>query len=188
MARGAKSTRIKHITHRDMKLLRQLDRTGIAAADQAKIYCDISLERISKLEKSGFVTTSSHIVDGKNIMIIQLDDVGRDYCKDSFNTKYFYHTQITHLKHDLRLTEMYYNLKPEIQETWQHEKELVKEIYSKYPKMKNGNLKTCIDARVIVDGKMVAIEAIGASYTKKIIELKQDIAINLLQCERMETF
>lgn len=185
MARGRKSESVKVLTGRDIKLLRQLDRTGVTASDQAKIYCGISTERLNKLEKSGYVKTKNMTVDGANTRIIQLDKTGDKFCKENYGTRYVYHTQDNHITHDLRLTEAYYNLPSHVQDTWKHESELVHEIYNKHPELK-GNLKTCVDATVVVNNQIIAIESRGASYTQADIDIKQDIAVNLLHCQRME--
>lgn len=185
MARGRKPQTVKVLTGRDTKLLRQLDRTGVASHEQANAYCGVSNDRLNKLEKSGYIRTVNQSVDGANMRIIQLDKIGREFCRETYDTKSFYHSQITHISHDLKVTEAYYNLPKYIQETWKHEAELVKEIYSVNPGMR-GELKTCVDAVVKVEGKLVAIEVVGKSYTKVDIELKEEIATNLLHCERTE--
>lgn len=187
MARGRKSEHIKTLTGRDTTLLRQLDRTGLAAHDQAKYYCGISSDRLNKLEKSGYIKTNNMTVNGTNTRLIQLDKEGRKFCRENYGTKYSYHAQLNHATHDLKLTEAYYNLPKEIQDTWKNESELINQIYSTNPDMKlNGNLKTCVDATVVVEGKIVAIEVVGSSYTQADIELKEEVAINLLNCEKME--
>lgn len=187
MARGRKSEHIKTLTGRDTTLLRQLDRTGLAAHDQAQYYCGISSNRLNKLEKSGYVKTMNMTVDGTNTRLIKLGEEGRKFCKENYGTKYFYHAQSNHTTHDLKLTETYYNLPKEVQETWKNEAELTKQIYDSNPGMKEeGSLKTCVDAAVSIDGKIIAIEVVGSSYTQADIELKEEIAINLLNCERVE--
>lgn len=185
MARGRKSSIVKALTGRDLKLLIQLSKTGISGHDQAKIYCNLSIERLEKLEKSGYIKTSNHAVEGVNTKIIQLDKAGKQYCKENFNIRSFCQAQTNHLTHDLRLTEIYYSLDLEVQSTWQHEVDLMSEIYEKHPEMK-GNLENCVDARVQVNGEYIAIESIGASYTTKDLQVKNDIASTLLGCSKME--
>ncbi len=187
MARGRKSTKVKAITGRDSKLLYQLSKTGITAADQAKFYCGVSQERLKKLENSGYVKTSNHVVNGYTNKVIMLDKKGKEYCTDKFDTKSFCQAQTNHLTHDLRLTEMYYHLDTEIQKTWTHERDLIEEIYEKYPEMK-GKLENCVDARIEVNGEYVAIESRGASYTDADIEIKEEIATTFLGCSSMEVF
>ena len=185
MARGRKSSKIKVITHRDEKLFKQLARTGLTDRASAKGFCNLNPERLEKLQNSGYIKLSNHGVNGRNTTIIQLDTKGKAYCRDVLNFDSFAAAQTNHLVHDLKLSIAYYSLPSEIQETWQHERDIIKEIYKNHPDMK-GNLTTCIDARVTVDGVNIAIEVIGYSYTQSIIELKQEIATKYADCERME--
>lgn len=185
MARGRKSEKIKVLTHRDIKLLKQLSRTGISNRQQTKEYCNINDNRIKQLEKSGYIKISEHIVRGSNLQIIQLNKAGKEYCRQEEGTYMFCKAQTNHLEHDLKLTEIYYNLKSEIQDTWRHEGELIKEIYEKFLDQE-GKLQTCVDATVEVAGEIIAIESIGSSYTGADIELKETIAVKYLGCNKME--
>ena len=186
MARGRKSTKVKALTYRDVKLIKQLARTGMANVQQAKEYCNLNKDRLLKLEKSGYIKNSNHIVRGQNTMIIQLDSIGKEYCRQEEGIRTYCKAQTNHLEHDLKLTEMYYNLTPEIQNTWKHELQLIQEIYERFPEQK-GNLLNCVDATVQINGEVIAIESIGLSYTKEDIEIKENIAKELLGCSRMES-
>mgnify|MGYP003439581652 FL=1 len=186
MARGRKAETIKVITGRDNNLLKQLSKTGLCNSKQAKEHCGLSIDRIKKLEKSGYIKTSEHIVRGENNLIIQLDKVGKEYCRQEFGTSSFGSTQKNHLEHDIKLTEVYYRLEPEVQNTWVHERDLI-DIYYELSPERQEELKTCIDAPIEVNGEIIAIESLGYSYTKETIELKQEISTSL-GCSRMETF
>lgn len=186
MTRGRKSQKVKILTDRDIDLLKQLARTGITNGQQAKEFCKLSAERIGKLEKSGYVVTSYHAVRGANNLILQLNKLGKEYCRQEFGIRIFGSAQTNHLEHDLKLTEIYYNLIPEIQDTWRCEVELIKEIYDKFPKMK-GCLNICIDATIEIDGIKIAIESIGKSYRKKDLIDKENIAKTYLGCSKMES-
>ena len=182
-----KSTKVKVLTSRDTNILKQLSKTGLSNAQQAKKYCDLSKERLEKLEKSGYIKNTVHIVRGQNTLIIQLDNAGREWCRQEIGTKSFCVAQTNHLDHDLKLTEVYYNLPSSVQPTWRHEGELIQDIYERNPSlMDNGGLKTCVDATVQINNEIIAIESIGNSYTNVIIELKQEIATQYLGCSRME--
>lgn len=185
MARGRPSSKIKVITGRDKDLIKQLSKTGICNSKQAKEHCGVSMDRLKKLEKSGYIKTSQHIVRGESNTIIQLDKEGKDFCRQEFGTTNLCIAQTNHLTHDIKLTEVYYGLNSEIQETWKHESEILKEYYEAYPE-KEGTLTTCIDATVEIKGETIAIESIGISYTGKDMELKQEIATQL-GCSRMES-
>ena len=181
------STKVKVLTFRDTNILKQLSKTGLSNAQQAKEYCKLGIERLGKLEKSGYIKTTSHIVRGKNTLIIQLDKGGKEWCRQELGTKSFCVAQTNHLDHDLKLTEAYYNLPEGVQETWRHEGELIQDIYEKNPPLKeNGGLQTCVDATVQINDVTIAIESIGLSYTSSIIGLKEEIATQLLGCSRME--
>lgn len=182
-----KSTKVKVLTFRDTNILKQLSKTGLLNAQQAKAYCNLTMERLGKLEKSGYIKTTSHIVRGKNTLIIQLDKVGKDWCRQELGTKSFCIAQTNHLTHDLKLTEAYYNLPEGVQESWRHEGELIQEIYERNPSLKeNGGLQTCVDATVQINNATIAIESIGLSYTSSVIDLKEEIATQYLGCSRME--
>lgn len=185
MARGRKSTKIKVITGRDRQLFKQLSRTGICNSRQANEHCRVNKERLNKLEKSGYIKMSQHIVRGENNLIIQLDKAGREYCREEFGTQIFSIAQKNHLQHDLKLTEVYFRLSETIQDTWKNEAELIKEYYEKYPE-KEGKLITCIDARIEINGELIAIESIGNSYTGDIMQVKENVGKDL-GCTRMES-
>lgn len=185
MARGRKTQYVKKITSRDVKLFKQISRTGLADRTQAKDFCNINPNRIDKLEKSGYIKTKSLSVNGQNTQIIQLDKVGKKFCKDELDIKSFAVAQTNHVSHDLKLSLVYYSLPGKIQDTWQHERDIIKEIYENHPEIpEHKQLNTCIDAKIILeDGSEVAIEAVGDSYGKIEMQEKEAIAINLANCE-----
>ncbi|MGL6184384.1 MAG: hypothetical protein ACRC1T_03280 [Clostridium chrysemydis] len=184
MARGRKTSTVKVITGRDSSLFKQLSKTGLCNSNQAKEYCGLSNDRLNKLEKSGYIKTSEHIVRGEVNRIIQLNNAGKDYCRQEFGTNSYCVAQTNHLAHDLKLTECYYKLNDSIQDTWRHEGDLIKDYYIKFPE-EEGKLSTCIDATIEIDGEIIAIESVGDSYTGSVIELKQEIS-QALGCSRME--
>lgn len=179
------STKVKVITGRDQSLLKQLSKTGISTTYQAEKFCKLSNSRIEKLEKSGYIKTSSHIVRGESCKVIQLDKLGKDYCRQEFGTQSYCIAQTNHLEHDIKLTETYYSLDSNIQDTWKHENQIINEYYTNNPDIERGSLTTCIDATVEINGEVIAIESVGDSYSKATIEIKHEIALNL-GCSRME--
>lgn len=185
MARGRPSKYIKKITHREEKLFKQLSRTGLTDRTQAKIFCNLNPQRLKKLENSGYIKLSNHGVNGKNTQIITLGSKGKTYCRENFAIGSFAAAQKNHLTHDLRLSITYYSLPQEVQETWKHERAIIQEIYNNHPEVE-GTLKTCIDAKVIVCGEGIAIEVIGDSYGRAEIELKKEIAHELVGCTSIE--
>ncbi|MCC5911844.1 MAG: hypothetical protein JJT76_15600 [Clostridiaceae bacterium] len=185
MARGRKSKYVKVITNREEKLFKQLARTGLSDRVQAKLFCNLNTERLKKLENSGYIKLSNHAVKGENTEIIQLANKGKAYCTENLNINSFAAAQTNHLTHDLRLSATYYALPEKQQETWKHEREIIKEIYEKHPDMK-GKLTTCIDAKITVESVDMAIEVIGDSYGKTELDLKQEIALEYAGCESIE--
>ena len=177
--------KVKVITGKDGELFKTLSRTGLLNNIQAKEYLNLNLERLYKLEKSGYIKLSAHAVGWKNNLIVQLQTKGKEYCRQECGITSYCSAQTNHLNHDLKLTEIYFSLTKELQDTWKHEMQLIKEIYEKFPEQR-GKLKTCIDARIEKDGVFIAIESIGKTYTKADIALKETIAKDLLGCERME--
>ena len=78
----------------------------------------------------------------ENNLIVQLDKGGREYCRQEFGTL-FCATE-NHLEHDIKLTEIYYKLDSDVQDTWRHEGELIRQYHEMYPdKVKNLNLHRC---------------------------------------------
>lgn len=183
MARS--SSKIKVITGRDSSLMKQLSKTGISTSKQSKEHCGISMDRLSKLEKSGYVKTSERVIRGESCLVIQLDKLGKEYCRQEHGTTSFASSQTNHLEHDVKLTEVYFNLSESVQDTWRHERDLISDYYSINPQVEPGSLSTCIDATIVINGELVAIESMGDSYTNAVIEIKQEIATSL-GCSRME--
>lgn len=182
MARG--SQKIKVITGRDTELLKQLSKTGLCNSRQASDHAGVSRDRLGKLEKSGYIKLSEHVVRGESCLIVRLNKDGKEYCRQEFGTTMFPSAQSNHLEHDVKLTEVYYKLDSDIKDTWKHENELIKEYKELYP---NQELKTFIDATIEVGGETIALESLGDSYTKQVIEIKEQIA-KTIGCARMESF
>lgn len=183
MPRGSVN-KVKVITNRDKALIKQLTRTGICTAPQAEEYAGVSDKRIKQLEKSGYIKTSAHAVMGKNHLIIQIGKAGTEYARQELGIRNLCITQTNHLEHDVKLTEFYYQLEHEIQDTWRHEADLIRDYHEMYP---DKELKTCVDATIQVNDKIIAVESIGSSYTGALMELKQEIAQDL-GCARLESF
>lgn len=185
MARGRKSQYIKKITGREVRLFKQLAKTGLTDRNQAKVFCNLNSDRLKKLENSGYIKLANYTVAGKNQEIVRLDSKGKEYCLIELNINHFATAQTNHLEHDLKLSMAYYSLREEIQETWKHELEILQEIYERDESLR-GQLKTCIDASVEISGTTVAIEVVGSSYTQADLDLKEEIALELANCSSIE--
>jgi len=169
MARGRKSTKVKAMTHRDTALLKQLSNTGLCTIEQAKTHCDLNRDRLTKLEKSGYLKLEkTNPIGGKMIEVVRLDIKGKSYCQNMLGNKYFYKSNLNQVTHDLKLTEAYYQVmrkhkgavwKNETQVSHEHKDLLI-------------DGKDCVDAVVEVDGGSFAIEVIGHKYTQQTIDNK----------------
>lgn len=182
---GRPATTIKKITGKDADFLKQLGRTGISTLGQATTHAKLSPERIQKLENSGFIKTTETTISGHKHTVIQPTPKAQHYLRVEHGFRSFPSGGgIGHAKHDVKLTEMYWELPPEARETWRHESDLIKDIYEKHPE-KKGNLPTCIDATVEIDDERVGVESVGDSYTNAIMEEKMEIARELLGCKEL---
>lgn len=172
---------IKKITGREETLFSQLAKTGISESKLAKENCGLKEVRLRKLERSGYIKLSKSTLEGQSITVIQLDRKGKEYIRDNFlHEGKLAVAQKNHLAHDLKLTDLYYQLPEKLQNTWITERELVREIYEKNPRLKKGDIKTCLDAAVIRNGERVGIEVVGKTYTDADIQEKKDVATKYL--------
>lgn len=162
------SSRIKVITGRDKKLMKQLSNTGTSTIEQAKAHCGINRKRLLKLEKSGYVNLEKTApVGGKYIEVVRLGENGRSYCKNNLGTQYFYKSNLNQLTHDLKLTEAYYQvINDHPNANWKNETQVYYENKGLFP---NGD---CVDAVVEVDKGSFAVEVVGHKYTKETIDNK----------------
>jgi hypothetical protein len=184
MAKGRKSKFIKHVKANEQGALKSLWRTGVATIEQLQKYYGLNGERLKRFENSGFVSIQQDI--------IRMDEKGIKYCKDELNLEYRYYTTSNHLAHDLKLTEAYCRLAPEIQESWKTEMQLYYEAKqnSNFEGFKrqmesmdpNGRFKAVPDAAILSPqtGEYVAFECITANYNKTDISQKHAFASQFL--------
>lgn len=74
--------------------------------------------------KTEHIKISERIIRGESCLVIQLDKLGKEYCRQEHGVTSFVSAQNNHLEHDIKLTEVYYKLDERIQETWKHERDL----------------------------------------------------------------
>lgn len=168
MARGRKSTKVKVMTNRDMTLLKQLSNTGLCTIEQAKAHCDLNRDRLTKLEKSGYIKLQkTNPTGGQFIEVVRLDGKGKSYCENNLGTRYFYKSNLNQVTHDLKLTEAYYQVtKEHPRALWKNETQVTIENKDILP---DGD---CVDAVVEIEGGSFAIEVIGHKYTQQTIDNK----------------
>jgi len=182
---GRATTTIKTITGKDAGYLKQLGRTGISTLGQASKLAGLSPERVQKMANSGLVRQTPLTISGHKHTVVQLTPKGQHYLRVEHGFRSFpAGGGIAHAKHDVKLTELYYQLPEDARETWRHEGDLIQDIYRAHPETQ-GNLPTCVDATVVMGGQLVAVESIGDSYTGTIVQTKMEIAREYLGCKEM---
>ena len=169
MTRGRKSTKVKVMTYRDDKLLKQLSNTGLCTTEQAKSHCSLTRDRLLKLEKSGYIKIErTNPRGGAVIEVARLERKGKEYCKNTLGTQYFYKTSLNQVGHDLKLTEAYFQVMREhTGAIWKNESQVKHENKEL---LING--VDCVDAVVVLDGDTFAVEVIGHKYTQETINNK----------------
>jgi hypothetical protein len=169
MARGRKSTKVKVMTHRDDKLLKQLSNTGLCTTEQAKTHCALNRDRLCKLEKSGYIKLEkTNPMGGELIEVARLEPKGKKYCENTLGTQYFYKSSLNQATHDLKLTEAYYQvMKDSPGAVWKNETQIAHECKDQ---LING--QDCVDAVVEVGGESFAVEVVGHKYTQETIDNK----------------
>ena len=181
------------ITHKEIKLLKQLARTGITDKYQVKEFFKIKPNVLDQLENSKYIRRRITCVAGRSTQIIRLDNAGTRLCREKLGLSVA-RTQSNYFRHDLILTYAYNHLSEEMQETWEHRKEIIKDIYDKHPNIDEkylndkGKLLSCIDARVTVNGITTGIEVLSKRGGKAERELKEKIAISLAGCKSVKFF
>ena len=189
-----RSSYVKRITNEEVRLFNQLSKTGITDRAQMDEFYNINKDRLDKLENSNYIFSRNAFVGGRVTQVYKLGSSGKKFCKETLGIKHLNTSQSNHMEHDLKLTYIFNNLSPEIQKTWESEAEIIADIKEKNKTIPNeyqnsrGGLKNCIDARVAVNGHTVAIEVVGSSYRPSDIEVKEDIAINLAECESIKFY
>jgi DNA-binding PadR family transcriptional regulator len=189
-----RSKYVKRITHKEERLLNQLSKTGITDRAQMNEFYNINQARLEQLENSNYIFSRNAFVGGRITQVYKLGSSGKKFCKETLGIKHLNSSQSNHMEHDLKLTYIFNNLSPEIQKTWESEAEIIADIKEKNKTIPDeyqnsrGGLKNCIDARVTVNSHTVAIEVVGSSYRQGDIDIKEDIAINLAECEDIKFY
>lgn len=168
MARGRKATTVKVMTYRDTALLKQLSNTGLCTTEQAKTHCGLNRDRLTKLEKSGYVRLEkTNPVGGEMIEVVRLDNKGKNFCENNLGQQYSYKSNLNQVTHDLKLTEAYYQvMKDHPEAVWKNETQVAIENKNLLP---NGD---CVDAVIEIGEESFAVEVIGHKYTQQTIDNK----------------
>jgi hypothetical protein len=110
-----RNKQIVEITYKDVKLFKQLARTGITDRNQAEEFLKMTSKRLNKLESSKYIRRNITFVAGGNIQIIRLDKKGSRFCREKLGLSVA-RTQSNYFRHDLLLTYAYNHLSEEIQD------------------------------------------------------------------------
>ena len=164
-----KKTGIRFVTHRDVDLLKQLSRTGVSSSGQVLNYTNLTKNRLNNLVISGYIEKNSVIVNGSMNEVYKLGKTGKLYVKNNLNIGQLYRSNLNQISHDLKLSESYFNLDKNVQETWQNEEVLIDRFKKKLGVKR---LHVCVDASVTINGQEIAIESIGRNYSEKDIAMK----------------
>lgn len=174
MARGRKSTKIKAVKNTEKAALQCLWKTGVATKGQLEEYFDLHSRRLSNFKSSKFIS-----IDGE---VVTLNKEGIKYCEKELGLKYRYTPNVSHISHDLMLTNFYLRLDPKTQDSWKTENEIretfkhkgmfllfKQEIIDKY-----GDFKATPDAAIIDPrtGEYVGVDYITRNYSESDIEQK----------------
>lgn len=195
---------IQRMMPRDNKILQQLACSGIADRQQLHEYTGIYNDRLQLMINSDLIKIQQKIVSGQMRDIVSLTENGKEYCRQEYGTEKFPKWSTGHLSHDLKMTDLYYQMVERVSSmgNWRHE-DLVREDIRALTNVKQ---LTCVDATIemsrfefeqliyeentdcsIIDlsainscsGETirVALEAVGNSYSDEMLGLKQDVAI-----------
>lgn len=154
-----KSMHIKTLTTKDKEVLNMLSKTGQSTIEQLQKLNNISVERLNKLEKSGYIDKS-------------ISTKGNIYSLNEKSHKLIdggiYHK--AGLNHDLKLSEQYLNLTKEQQQSVQ--------TGDYYARSNSLEVKGTPDLVVIntIEQVPIFIEVITSNYKEIDIQLKQEFA------------
>jgi hypothetical protein len=128
---------------------------------------------LQKLEKSGYIKIEKTNPAGGNLIeVVRLDNnKGRRYCENKLGSDYFYKSNLNQVKHDLKLTEAYYQVHIDHPGAlWMNETQIQNEYKDL---LKDG--KDCVDAVVVCGGESFAVEVVGDKYTQETINNKVEV-------------
>lgn len=166
-------TKVKQMTLRDETLMKQLANTGLCSMEQAKSFCNLNRDRLQRLEKSGYIKIDKCSANGGNVIeVARLNDKGRMYCESKLGQDYFYRTTLNQVKHDMKLTEAYYQVQRDFPgAVWKNETQIKNEHADAL--IGGGD---CVDAVVVCGGgESFAVEVVGDKYTQQTIDNKVEV-------------
>lgn len=158
----------------EQRLLYQLGRTGVAEHHRhARGFARVDEKRLRAMVRRGYLQVHTGVArprDGEGAHTVRyysLGDRGRRWLKRQM-PGHLYRWNPQQLNHDLHLTDVYWQLPPAVQRTWQCESELIAHL------RQGGQFATgeAVDAAVVINGQPYAIE-VAIGYKRADIAKKQ---------------
>lgn len=173
IARPAEHTRTRppklRIRERDLRAFDQLRCTGVASERHLVEGAGLNRHRVRHMVAEGYLEAVDTWAQGRPVRVYTLGRRGVARLRAS-GAGPRYRRNPQQVGHDLKLTDMYYALAPEVRASWVHEGELIDAL--KAAGVYDG---ACVDGAVEVGGQWVAIEAITDRYTQAQIAAKQRV-------------
>lgn len=166
--------KIKCITSRDFELMQGIAKTGVTSQFDATKIIGLSEKRLRNLEKDCYIQSKNVLVNESNMMkVYSLNYKGKLYIKFNTDIDNCYRSNERQIKHDLKLSSIYYSLEREQRKTWTNENDLIEKYKQKNP---NKKLNTMIDATYFSNEIKIAVEVTTKNYTKEQLQEKYNIA------------
>lgn len=150
----------------EKRLLYQLSRTGVAEHHRhAQGLARVRVKRLSALTRAGFLEVNTGIIiepATRRPVVVRYYSLGRRGRRwlEQQGVQHVYRWNPQQLRHDLQLTDVYWQLPPAIQRTWLTETEIIAQLRGQ----RRFNAGEAVDAAIVIDGAPYAIEvAVGYS-------------------------
>lgn len=177
---------VRVLTGRDVAALKALGRLGVAIKQQLMTHCSLTAERLAKLCHSKYLAGTSQLVAGAGLVTVyRLASKGEDWLRDQDFT-FIKHSHPLELNHDLKVSQFYFGLPAYWRDYWYPDK-AAQQLLSLTNTAGRQNFPDAIlvvpraqvpnaTQREDVAYYTVAIEAIGQSYSPKLIAAKREYA------------
>ncbi|MBD7916474.1 hypothetical protein H9660_15120 [Clostridium sp. Sa3CUN1] len=181
MARGRKSEKIKRVTKSDGETMKSIAHTGVITRANAKEYFNLNDKRIELLKKNSYLIEHTNNTKKGLQTYYTLGKAGVDFIKRQTDIDYLYRGNKNQLDHDIKLSQAYCQITHEQRQGWINENQIIHKWDKLAP---NTNHVTGVDAIVVTNDGIVAIEVITRNYGEVEIQEKHNAA-SALGCNRM---
>jgi DNA-binding PadR family transcriptional regulator len=158
----------------ELRLLFQLSRTGVAEHNRHALgFAGIDEKRLRRMVRDGFLNSHTGVVQPRDgggayrVRYYTLDQRGKNWLRRHVGGR-LYCWNPNQVNHDLHLTDIFYQLPAQAQQTWMTESELIIQLRQTGQYQEGG----AVDAVVILDGAPHAIE-VAIGYKRADIAKKQ---------------